>query len=85
MEVKPEAQVTFESTELGHLCSAVLRTIEGRALVNLLKDLCMYQSPWGAYNPIFGTPGEFLFIRQGQADLIRLIEQQARAYEEPKR
>lgn len=85
MEIKPVTQNNFENSEIGYLCSSVLKTQQGKALIAKLKEICMYQSPFAVYKPMFGTVGEFLFIRQGQAELIRFIEQNARAYEEPKK
>ncbi len=85
LEIKPVTQNTFENAEIGYLCSAVLKTQQGSALIAWLKDRHMYRSPFAAYDPAYGTLENFLFFRQGHADLIRFIEQQARAYEEQKK
>lgn len=85
MEVKPEVQTTFDSTEIGHLCSSVLKTVEGKALFALLKDLFMYRSPFLMDYTMFGSVEKFLLYIQGHANLIRFVEQQAKAYTEPKK
>ena len=79
MEIKPENTNPYAEFSIQHLCARVLATQDGRMLFDYLKQIHIYSSPFmknGNYSE-FGGIENYLFFRQGQADIVRYVEQQA--------